>query len=105
MRVLYAAQPTVAPPTFVLFTNVNAKLHFSYMRFLENRLREKYEFYGMPIRIVIRGRVSRSGEDRLAAKSSKAKSSKKNSKRANSAKSGRRRRSPANGEGGKGRER
>jgi GTPase len=68
VRVLYAAQPTVAPPTFVLFTNVAAKLHFSYMRFLENRLREKYEFFGTPIRIVIRGRVSRSAESRTAAK-------------------------------------
>ncbi|MGH9384186.1 MAG: ribosome biogenesis GTPase Der [Vicinamibacterales bacterium] len=64
VRVLYAAQPTVAPPTFVLFTNVSAKLHFSYMRFLENRLREKYDFFGTPIRIVVRGRASRSAEKR-----------------------------------------
>jgi GTP-binding protein len=59
VRVLYAAQPTVAPPTFVLFTNVSAKLHFSYVRFLENRLREKYDFFGTPIRIAVRGRASR----------------------------------------------
>jgi GTP-binding protein len=71
VRVLYAAQPTVAPPTFVLFTNVAAKMHFSYMRFLENRLREKYEFFGTPIRIVIRGRAPRSAESRLSAKSSR----------------------------------
>ena len=42
VRVLYAAQTGVAPPTFVLFTNVATKLHFSYERFLENRLRETY---------------------------------------------------------------
>ena len=71
VRVLYAAQPTVAPPTFVLFTNVAAKMHFSYMRFLENRLREKYEFFGTPIRIVIRGRAARSAESRVSAKSSR----------------------------------
>ena len=41
MRVLYAAQTGVAPPTFVLFTNVATKLHFSYERFLENRLRDE----------------------------------------------------------------
>jgi GTP-binding protein len=64
VRVLYAAQPSVAPPTFVLFTNVSTKLHFSYMRFLENRLREKYDFFGTPIRIVVRGRAARSSENR-----------------------------------------
>ena len=51
VRVLYAAQTSVAPPTFVLFTNVATKLHFSYQRFLENRLREEYGFFGTPIRV------------------------------------------------------
>jgi GTP-binding protein len=53
---LYAAQTSVAPPTFVLFTNVAASLHFSYLRFLENRLREEYGFVGTPIRIAVRRR-------------------------------------------------
>ena len=44
VRVMYASQTSVAPPTFVLFTNAEAKLHFSYERFLENRLRESYGF-------------------------------------------------------------
>jgi GTPase len=69
VRVLYAAQPSVAPPTIVLFTNVSTKLHFSYTRFLENRLREKYDFFGTPIRIVVRGRASRSTENRSLAQS------------------------------------
>jgi GTPase len=56
VRVLYAAQTSVAPPTFVLFTNVATKLHFSYERYLENRLREAYGFFGTPIRIVVRRR-------------------------------------------------
>ncbi len=56
VRVLYAAQTSVAPPTFVLFTNVATKLHFSYERYLENRLREAYGFSGTPIRIVVRRR-------------------------------------------------
>ncbi len=56
VRVMYASQASVAPPTFVLFTNTVAKLHFSYERFLENRLREAYGFFGNPIRIQVRGR-------------------------------------------------
>lgn len=59
VRVLYAAQTSVAPPTFVLFTNVATKLHFSYERYLENRLRDTYGFFGTPIRIAVR---RRSGE-------------------------------------------
>ena len=46
MRILYAAQVGVAPPTFALFTNVATELHFSYERFLKNRLREKFGFLG-----------------------------------------------------------
>jgi GTP-binding protein len=53
---LYAAQTGVAPPSFVLFTNVATKLHFSYERYLENRLRETYGFVGSPIRITVRKR-------------------------------------------------
>jgi GTP-binding protein len=56
VRVMYATQSAVAPPTFVLFTNTVTKLHFSYERYLENRLREAYGFFGNPIRIQIRGR-------------------------------------------------
>lgn len=56
VRVMYASQTSVAPPTFVLFTNAPAKLHFSYERFLENRLREAYDFFGNPIRIQLRAR-------------------------------------------------
>ena len=56
VRVMYAAQASVAPPTFVLFTNSLTRLHFSYERFLENRLRETYGFFGNPIRIQIRAR-------------------------------------------------
>ena len=68
VRVMYASQTGKAPPTFVLFTNSEAKLHFSYERFLENRLRESYGFFGNPIRIQVRGRQdSRKGEERKTA--------------------------------------
>jgi GTP-binding protein len=56
VRVLYAAQTGVAPPSFVLFTNVATTLHFSYERYLANRLREEYGFVGSPIRIAVRKR-------------------------------------------------
>ena len=59
VRILYAAQVGVAPPTFALFTNVAADLHFSYERFLKNRIREKFGFSGTPIRLQIRRKRSR----------------------------------------------
>jgi len=64
VRVLYAAQTGVAPPTFVLFTNAATKFHFSYERFLENQLRDAYGFDGTPIKIAVRKRASGRGEDR-----------------------------------------
>jgi GTPase len=66
VRVLFAAQTGVAPPTFVLFTNVATKFHFSYERYLENRLRETFDFVGTPLRIKIRKR-SREGSSRARA--------------------------------------
>ena len=56
IRILYAAQVGVAPPTFALFTNVATELHFSYERFLKNRIREEFGFLGTPIRLQIRRR-------------------------------------------------
>ena len=56
VRILYAAQTNVAPPTFVFFTNVATSFHFSYERFLQNRLRESFGFMGTPIRIQVRRR-------------------------------------------------
>jgi len=64
VRVLYAAQTGIAPPTFVLFTNVATKLHFSYERYLENRLREKYGFVGTPLKIAVRKRSRGRSNDR-----------------------------------------
>jgi GTP-binding protein len=57
VRILYGAQTGVAPPTFVLFTNVATSLHFSYERFLVNQLRETFGFEGSPIRLTIRKRT------------------------------------------------
>jgi GTPase len=54
LKILYAAQVAVAPPTIVLFVNDPKLLHFSYRRYLENRLREAFIFEGTPIRIIAR---------------------------------------------------
>jgi GTP-binding protein len=54
VRILYAAQTSVAPPTFVFFTNVATEFHFSYQRFLANRLRESFGLAGTPIRVQVR---------------------------------------------------
>jgi GTP-binding protein len=56
VRILYAAQTSVAPPTFVFFTNVATAFHFSYERFLVNRLRESFGLIGTPIRVQVRKR-------------------------------------------------
>ena len=54
VKIYYMTQASSAPPTFVLFTNQPARLHFSYERFLENRLRESFDFIGAPIRFLQR---------------------------------------------------
>jgi GTP-binding protein len=56
VRILYAAQTSVAPPTFVFFTNVATSFHFSYERYLVNQLREAFGFEGTPIRLQVRSR-------------------------------------------------
>jgi GTP-binding protein len=56
VRILYAAQTGTAPPSFVLFTNVATRLHFSYERFLINRIRESFGFEGTPVRLAVRKR-------------------------------------------------
>jgi GTPase len=53
---LYMTQASVDPPTFVLFTRTGGQLHFSFQRFFENRLRERFGFAGSPIRLVVRAR-------------------------------------------------
>jgi GTP-binding protein len=57
VRVLYAAQIGTEPPAFVFFTNVATEFHFSYQRYLINRLREKFELEGTPIRLHVRRRT------------------------------------------------
>ena len=59
VKIYYMTQVSVAPPTFLLFTNRDVKLHFSYERYLENRIREAFGFVGTPIRLRVRAREKR----------------------------------------------
>ena len=56
VKIYYVTQASSSPPTFILFTNQRERLHFSYERFLENRLREEFDFTGTPIRFIQRVR-------------------------------------------------
>ena len=55
-RLYYLTQAGVAPPIFIAFTNRSGKLHFSFERFLENRIRERFGFTGTPIVIKSKAR-------------------------------------------------
>ena len=56
LKIYYMTQPSVAPPTFILFCNNAELFHFSYQRYIENHLRQTFGFKGTPIRIVVRQR-------------------------------------------------
>jgi GTPase len=67
LRVLYLTQAGTSPPTFVVFTSSRspkAKLHFSYERYLINRLREEFGFFATPIRIKQRRKASEASQSR-----------------------------------------
>lgn len=57
LRIYYATQVATRPPTFVVFVNNPEIMHFSYERFLRNRLRESFGFEGTPIRLITRART------------------------------------------------
>ena len=56
LRIYYASQVAIQPPTFILFVNDPDLLHFSYKRYIENKLREAFGFNGTPIHIIARKR-------------------------------------------------
>ncbi len=64
VKFAYVTQATVDPPTFVFFVNKPDWVHFTYQRYLENRIREEFPFPGTPIRLVFRAR----SEDRFSDK-------------------------------------
>lgn len=61
LKIFYATQVSVKPPTFVVFVNSKELMHFSYLRYLENQLREAFDFEGTPIRMIVRERADKGG--------------------------------------------
>jgi GTPase len=62
IRIFYMTQAAVAPPTFVLFTDRDIKLHFAFERFLENQIREAFGFAGTPIWFKVKARNEKKGD-------------------------------------------
>ena len=62
IRIFYMTQAAVAPPTFVLFTDRDVKLHFAFERFLENRIRDAFGFKGTPIWFKVKARNEKDRE-------------------------------------------
>jgi GTPase len=88
-KLFYATQASIAPPTFVFFARDAASVHFSYQRFLENRLRNEFGFLGTPIRLVFRERSAAQIERR------RGKPARGATGRASVARAGAKRRTPA----------
>ena len=59
LRIYYGTQVNTAPPTFLLYCNDPSLVHFTYMRFLENQIRETFPFKGTPIKIILKKRERR----------------------------------------------
>ncbi|MCI6158974.1 MAG: ribosome biogenesis GTPase Der [Selenomonadaceae bacterium] len=56
LKILFMTQADVHPPKFILFVNDPKLMHFSYLRFIENRLREQFGFEGTPLKLIVRAR-------------------------------------------------
>ena len=74
VKIRYIAQVKTNPPTFVMFSNKMSKLHFSFERFVENRIRQRFPFTGTPI--IIRQRLRRGGAKKIDARNTSPKDSK-----------------------------
>lgn len=61
LKIFFATQASVCPPSFVVFTNDSSLMHFSYLRYLENGVRSSFDFSGTPIRIIVRDKTEENG--------------------------------------------
>ena len=64
IKIYYLTQVRVAPPTFAFFCNYPESIHFSYQRFLENRIREEFDFGGAPLKLMLKRRREKDQKDR-----------------------------------------
>jgi len=93
-KIFYATQASIAPPTFVFFARDAASVHFSYQRFLENRIRDEFGFLGTPIRLIFRER-SAAQIERRRGKPARGASARTSAARAGAVCTGASRRAPA----------
>jgi GTP-binding protein len=56
LKIFYMTQVSVKPPTFVIFVNDKELMHFSYTRYIENRIRDAFGFKGTPLKFIVRER-------------------------------------------------
>ena len=62
LKIFYMTQVGTKPPTFAVFVNSKKLFHFSYERYLVNKLREEYGFKGTPIRMLVREKIDKDGD-------------------------------------------
>ena len=62
LKIYYATQASVKPPTFILFVNNKELIHFSYIRYLENQVRNSFGFIGTPIIFLVREKTDKDGK-------------------------------------------
>ena len=62
LKLYFMTQTDIEPPKFIIFVNDPELMHFSYLRFIENKLRESFGFEGTPIKLVVRGRKEEDDE-------------------------------------------
>ncbi len=79
MRILYVTQAEVSPPTFVFFVNDPSLLHFSYLRYLENQLRQAFGFEGTAVRMEFRERQTERSDESKGGKGGKHASARRSS--------------------------
>ena len=61
LKIYYATQQSVCPPTFVFFVNDEKLMHFAYQRYLENQFRKSFGFEGTPLRFILRQKNQKEG--------------------------------------------
>lgn len=59
LKIFYATQVSIKPPTFILFVNDKQLMHFSYLRYIENQMRDAFGFEGTPVHFIVREKVGR----------------------------------------------
>ena len=62
LKILFMTQADIRPPRFIIFVNDPELMHFSYLRFIENKLRENFGFEGTPLKLIVRGRKEKEDE-------------------------------------------